>query len=314
MILTGVMPPGNYFSAELESGKVARGKVTKVDRIKRTAHVTLIDYGQQLFLPWQKLVPLDTQFWNTKAQALKIQLDGFVSYHNVDVLEFVKKKLVGRRVFGREVNPCLSQTVPLVNIFEADPKGDLMFVENLREQMREVNLGDLAPAKGRSALGSKITINNNISDEKTPAGSLQQPRLPEVEEFYDCFVVEVVSAEELYVQPYENLVSLNNLNRQMIAFYSANGGSPIQSSEPGNEFPSVSLFLSDRGLSFPRSGRRRPCWAGLVQGSDCQEVGLLVGLLDGQQQLPGETCGHRESGDRISGSHESLAERVPLPP
>ena len=228
------MPPGNYFSAEVEPGKVARVKVTKVDRTLNTAQATLIDYGNQLDIPLQKLVPLDSQFWNTKAQALKIQLDGFVSYYNVDVLEVVKKKLVGRRVFGREVNPSLSQAVPLVNIFEADPRGDLMFVENLRDQMKKVNLGDVAPAKGRTVQGSRITINNNISDEKTPAGSLQQPRLPKVEDFYDCVVVEVVSAKELYVQPYDNLASYKNLHRQILAFYSVNGGIPIQNPEPGN--------------------------------------------------------------------------------
>ena len=234
MFLSGLMPPGNYFSAEVESGKVVRVKVTRMDRIKNTANSTLIDYGYQLDIPWQKLVPLDTQFWSTRAQALKIQLDGFVGYHNTDVLEFVKKKLVGRRVFGREVSSCLSQTVPLVSIFEADPQGDLMFVENLREQMKKVNLGVVAPAKGGSELGIKITINNNISDEKTPAGSLQQPRLPEVGDFYDCVLAEVVSTEELYVQPYDHHASYKNLKRQILAFYSVNGGSPIQNPEPGN--------------------------------------------------------------------------------
>ena len=62
-------------------------------------------------------------------------------------------------MFGREVNASLSQAVPLVNIFEADPQGDLMFVENLRDQMRKVNV---APARGGSELGLKITINNSF--------------------------------------------------------------------------------------------------------------------------------------------------------
>ena len=37
------MPPGNYFSAEVEAGQVRRAKVMKVDRTRNTAHVTLID-------------------------------------------------------------------------------------------------------------------------------------------------------------------------------------------------------------------------------------------------------------------------------
>ena len=224
------MPPGNYFSAEVEAGKVRRVKVMKVDRIGDTAHVNLIDYGYELDIPWKKLVPLDTEFWAIRAQALKIQLDGFVSYHKLDVLEFAKKKLVGRRVFGREVNPSLSQTVPLVNIFEADPQGDLMFVESLRDDMRKVNLGDFSLAKGGS-----IKVNDNIQKEKPLVESIPMPRMPPIAEFYECVVVEVMEAEELYVQPYENLASYETLSRQMLAFYSVIGrASLIQNSEPGN--------------------------------------------------------------------------------
>ena len=248
------MPPGNYFSAEVESGNVKRVKVMKVDRIKKTVHAFLIDYGYALDIPWQRLVPLDKEFWSVKANALKIELDGFVGYHNVDVLEFARKKLVGRRVFGREVNASLSQTVPLVKIFEADPRGDLMFVENLREQMRKINLGHAPPADGGSELGMKININNNISHEKTraQAGTLAFPRLPEVGEFYDCVVSEVVCVDELHVQSYDNLASYKTLNRQMLAFYSANG-SPIQSPEPGNSYQSV-IFVHDFKYS-PFSGQ-----------------------------------------------------------
>ena len=285
-----------------------RAKVMKVDRTRNTAHVTLIDYGYQMDIPWQKLVPLDTEFWSTKAQALKIQLDGFVSYHSLDVLKFAKKKLVGRRVFGREVNASLSQAVPLVNIFEADPQGDLMFVENLRDQMRKVNV---APARGGSELGLKITINNNISEEKTLDGGLQLPRLPGVDEFYDCVVVEVVEAGELYVQPYDSLASHKTLTRQMLAFYSVNRGSPVTNPEPGNwKVSPVDVFSK---VSFLRSCYCRPCWRGLVQGRDCEEVGLPVGL-QGQQELPGEARGHREGGDRRPGIHEGPPEGLPLPP
>ena len=224
------MPAGNYFSAEVEAGQVRRAKVMKVDRTRNTAHVTLIDYGYQMDIPWQKLVPLDAEFWSTKAQALKIQLDGFDGYNNPDILEFVKKKLVGRRVSGREVNASLSQTVPLVNIFEADREGDLMFVENRGDQVKKVNLGEGALAEGGS-----IKINTNILEEKTLAESLPMPRMPGVGEFYDCVVVEVVEADELYVQPYENLASYETLSRQMLAFYSVIGrASLIQNPEPGN--------------------------------------------------------------------------------
>ena len=310
------MPPGNYFSAEVEAGKVRRVKVMKVDRIWNTAHANLIDYGYELDIPWKKLVPLDTEFWAVRAQALKIQLDGFVSYHNLDVLEFAKKKLVGRRVFGREVNASLSQTVPLVNIFEADPKGDLMFVENLRDHMRKVNLGEVAPVVGGRELGIKITINNNIADEKPLAqtGSLKLPTLPGVEDFYDCVVVEVAEGGELYVQPYDNLNSLMTLNRQMLAFYSVNAGSPIQKPASGNEIVTILHYCFKWSqFSFPRPDCCGSCGRGLVQGSDRQEVGLLVGF-QGESELPGETRGHRETGDYRSGIDESPPERVPLAP
>ena len=224
------MPAGDYFSAEVEAGKVKRVKALEVDRMRNTAHVNLIDGGYKLDIPWQMLVPLDSEFWAVKAQALKIQLDGFVDYDNPDVLELAKKKLVGRRVFGREVNASLGQTVPLVNIFEADPQGDLMFVESLRDDMRKVNLGDFSLAKGGS-----IKVNDNIQKEKPLVESIPMPRMPAIAEFYECVVVEVMEAEELYVQPYENLASYETLSRQMLAFYSVIGRSSlIQNSEPGN--------------------------------------------------------------------------------
>ena len=232
----GTLPPGNYFSAELEPGQVRRVRVIRLDRINYTAHCSLIDYGKELEVPWAKLVPLKQEFWSTKALAMKIQLFEFPRYHNVEVLEFAKKRLEGRRVFGREVreaqllNGC---SVPLVSIFEADPAGDLMFIENVIQDMKLINRGHAVNG------GDKLSNGISSSSAVTPVhvsqdqGVLQQPELPGADEFYDCVVSHVVGASEIYVRSHHSNSAYCSLQHQLLAFYSAGHGRPAQTAEPG---------------------------------------------------------------------------------
>ena len=57
------MPPGNYFSAEVE-GEARRVKVSKVDRIRYTCSSFLIDHGKHMEIPWESLVPLQQEFFS----------------------------------------------------------------------------------------------------------------------------------------------------------------------------------------------------------------------------------------------------------
>ena len=64
------MPPGDYFSAEVEPGLVRRVKVKKLDRMEHNATCLVIDYyNEAVVVPWNCLVPLPQEFWPTKTQA-----------------------------------------------------------------------------------------------------------------------------------------------------------------------------------------------------------------------------------------------------
>jgi len=215
----GVMPAGNYFSAVVNSGEVRRVKVTKLDRINHTASCFLIDYGQKVVVPWRSLVPLQQQFWRLRAQAIKIQLSGFSLYHNVNVLEFMEKTLVGRRVVGREETE-QSLSSPLVRIVEADLPGELS-IEIIIEEMKLINL--------RQSPQLPVSHNNNSQE----AGGLKPCQVPGVEEFYECVVSHVVGTGEIYLRSYHSVRDFRDFQHQLLAFYSAGRGRPVEKLEPG---------------------------------------------------------------------------------
>jgi len=215
----GTMPAGNYFSAEVEPGTVRRVLVTKLDRINYKASCFLIDHGHKLELPWNCLVPLQQQFWFVKAQAMKIQLSGFSLYHNVNVLEVVKKALEGRMIVGREENG-QNLTSPLVRIVETVPPGDLMSIDKLIEEMKRVNVMQ----------NPQLCLSQNGSREPECLKPAQQPG---VEEFYDCVVSHVVGPAEIYLRSYHSAQNYLDLQHRLRAFYSGGGGRSVESVKPG---------------------------------------------------------------------------------
>ena len=216
----GTMPAGNYFSAEVEPGTVRRVLVTKLDRINYKASCFLIDHGHKLELPWNCLVPLQQQFWFVKAQAMKIQLSGFSLYHNVNVLEVVKKALEGRMIVGREENG-QNLTSPLVRIVETVPPGDLMSIDKLIQEMKRVNLMQ----------SPELCLSQNGSREPECLKPAQQPG---VEEFYDCVVSHVVGPAEIYLRSYHSAQNYLDLQHRLRAFYSGGGGRSVESVKPGD--------------------------------------------------------------------------------
>ena len=216
----GTMPTGNYFSAEVEPGTVRRVLVTKLDRINHMASCFLIDHGHKLEVPWNCLVPPQRQFWTVKAQAMKIQLSGFSLYHNVNVLEVVKKALEGRMIVGREENG-QNLTSPLVRIVETVPPGDMMSIDKIIQEMKRVNLMQ----------SPQLCLSQNGSREPE---CLEPAQLPGVEEFYDCVVSHVVGPAEIYLRSYHSVQNYLDLQHRLLAFYSGGGGRSVESVKPGD--------------------------------------------------------------------------------
>ena len=232
------MPPGNYFSAELQPGLVRRVKVNKLDRVNFTAHCVLIDYGKELVVPLKCLAPLQKEFWSTEAQAIKVQLFGFSSDFNVNVLSHVKEKLEGKRVVGREVEASSSQAIPLISIVEADPREDFC-IKNLIEEMRLINLGEVALVNGGKKLAGVEVLNNNnnnnniLTVDQAASGRLEPQELPDSESF-QCSVSHVAGPGELYIQPRHSQHAYTALHQQLQHFYSSGNGIALKMPKPGN--------------------------------------------------------------------------------
>ena len=231
------MPPGNYFSAVVGPDQVRRVKVVNLDRIKQTANCRLIDYGSQAALPWQCLVPLPQEFWATQAQALKVQLFGFSQYHDVKVVEFVKKKLQGKRVLGKEVAASSSSAgIPLISISEA--QSDLNLIENVIQEMNAINLGAVAPVS-QGSKDEEIVQKKNFINDNEGCDSIEPQVLPSAGKIFRCRASHVVDHSEVYILPldslpYDNLLYLK-MHNQILDFYSRNNGGTAVHPVPGEQ-------------------------------------------------------------------------------
>ena len=242
------MPPGNYFSAAVGLDQVRRVKVVNLDRIKHTANCRLIDYGSQAVLPWHCLVPLPQEFWSTQAQALKVQLFGFSQYQDVKVVEFVEKKLEGKRVLGKEVAASSSSAdIPLISISEADPVRDLKLIENVIQEMNAINLGAVASvSQGRK--DEEIAENNNDINDNEGRDSVEPQVLPSAGKIFHCRVSHLVDHSEVYIWllnrlPYDNLIYLK-MHNQILDFYSRKNGGTAVNPVPGDHSTSCPCVLS----------------------------------------------------------------------
>ena len=200
------MPPGNYFSARLDTGEFVRVKVTKVDRINYKCQCFLIDYGREMSLDWQQLVELDKDFLSLPSMAMKVTINGIEDSKDQGLLDFVRSKLLGNTYVGVEVKKDVSN-VPKVMLLH----GDKVISDDLAKQLRKLH------QHVKSTL--KVTINNNYCNGikgSSKSQALATPPIPNAGDFYDLKISHIVSAKEIYVQSYTSLPRYRELSQNII--------------------------------------------------------------------------------------------------
>ena len=200
------MPPGNYFSARLDTGEFVRVKVTKVDRINYKCQCFLIDYGREMSLDWQQLVELDKDFLSLPSMAMKVIIDGIEDSKDQGLLDFVRSKLLGNTYVGVELKKDVSN-VPKVMLLH----GDKVISDDLAKQLRKLQ------QDVKSTL--KVTINNNYCNGikgSSKSQVLATPPIPNAGDFYDLKISHIVSAKEIYVQSYTSLPRYRELSQNII--------------------------------------------------------------------------------------------------
>ena len=257
------MPPGNYFSARLDTGEFVRVKVTKVDRIIYKCQCFLIDYGREMSLDWQQLVELDKDFLSLPSMAMKVIIDGIEDSKDQGLLDFVRSKLLGNTYVGVEVKKDVSN-VPKVMLLH----GDKVISDDLAKQLRKLQ------QDAKSTL--KVTINNNYCNGikgSSKSQVLATPPIPNAGDFYDLKISHIVSAKEIYVQSYTSLPRYRELSQNMAEYYNAEGYSKT-----------LDKFVSGLLVAVRHRGEWRR--AELISevnnlpGVDEDESNFLVNILD----------------------------------
>ena len=224
----GVMPPGNYFSAKLQTGRIVRVKATKVDRINYTANCFLLDYGREEKIKWSNLTPLHQEFLTLPSLAKKVVLSEVSDSKDPELVDFVKNKLVGSKMKGLQVDKD-ENDVPVVLMFDED-----------------INVADYLNRHLNKSQPKSVSTNNNPSPSKnvvfnnsrTDRSHLPRSSLPVVGEdrFYDCKIRHIVSSSEIYVQSYSDVSRFSHMTKQMNQFYESRGDRGEDSDQFGSMF------------------------------------------------------------------------------
>ena len=224
----GVMPPGNYFSAKLQTGRIVRVKVTKVDRINYIANCFLLDYGREEKIKWSNLTPLHQEFLTLPSLAKEVVLSEVSDSKDPELVDFVKNKLVGSKMKGLQVDKD-ENDVPVVPMFDED-----------------INVADYLNRHLNKSQPKSVSTNNNpspsknvvFSNSRTDQSHLPRSSLPVVGEdrFYDCKIRHIVSSSEIYVQSYSDVSRFSNMTKQMNQFYESRGDRGEDSDQFGSMF------------------------------------------------------------------------------
>ena len=221
----GQMPPGNYFSAKLNSGEFVRVKVSKVDRMNHSCHCFLVDYGKEKQIDWGQLTNLHKDFITLPSMAMKVILSGVENSKEHELVEHVRNKLVGNKLRAIEVENGVNN-IPIIHLFD----GDDVVQEDLAKQLKKLSL---------ASEQQKTTVNNNSYSAPNRNGNgwgscLSSPSLPGVGEFYDLKISHIVSLREMYAQSYTSLakyaVMTQNMNRH---YQGADSRDSVDNVHPG---------------------------------------------------------------------------------
>ena len=208
----GRMPPGNYFSAKLDSGEYVRVKVSKVDRMNNSCHCFLVDYGKEMKIDWGQLTNLHKDFLTLPTMALKVILSGVEDSKAPELVEYVRNKLVGSKLRAIEVKNGVNN-IPIIHLLD----GDDVVQEDLVKQFKKL-----------SRAAEQATINNNCYSVPNRNGggmmsSLSSPSLPGVGEFYDLKISHIVTLGEMYAQSYTSLAKYAVMTQNMNRHYEREG-------------------------------------------------------------------------------------------
>ena len=204
-----VLSPGMYYSAILESAEVARVKVLKIDRLKYTCQCFLVDHGTEQNIKWDNLKELDKEFLTTPVSAMRVSILGIDDIKVGVLVNFMKDKLLDKRYVGVEVEKG-PNNIPKVMLLD----GDKVVSDELSRQLK----------KFQSSPKFSVTVNNNYYNGGTTEAfkSLPATQLPNLGEFYDLKISQVLSPKEIYVQPYTSLPKYSVMEQEMALAYSNN--------------------------------------------------------------------------------------------
>ena len=234
------LPQGNYFSARLSTGDVARTKVVKVDRMTHRCQALLIDVGKVQDIAWAQLVPLDKDFISLPPLAMKIILAGVEDSHDPELIHLASSRLLDRHFVGVSVGKGPND-IPRVNLFQ----GTSNMSEDLQRQ--------LSTMKKDIKTGYSIGYTNTLQQPKVMNGGigivkkLSLPPTPATEDFYDLRISHIVSPHEIYFQSYTSLPKYASMARQMDTFYCSDR---VGVSECG-----VGMFVAVRNSGEWRRGK-----------------------------------------------------------
>jgi len=208
------MPQGNYFSAQLTSGEVARTKVVKVDRMTHRCQVQLLDVGRVEDIAWDRLVPLDKDFISLPPLAMQVIIAGVEESRDPDLKNLASSSLLNRQYVGVSVGKGLNDILR-VSLFQ----GRTNVSEDIQRQLSKM--------KNDIKTGYSIGYTNTIQQSKVMNGgigkvkSLSLPQAPVTEDFYDLRISHIVSPHEIYFQSYTSLPKYASMSRHMDSFYSS---------------------------------------------------------------------------------------------
>ena len=135
----------------------------------------------------------------------KVSKVGQFGFNNCADSQFVCPELIKNKLEDRKiVEPWRSDVLP-----------------DVENKMKQLNIAGIRPM-------SEGWVGGNVGTSQ-----LQPQTLPEEGDFYDCKVSHVVSAGEIYVQPYSSLAKYDKMKRIISAFYKADGGISVMDPEQG---------------------------------------------------------------------------------
>ena len=204
------MPQGNYFSAQLTSGEVARAKVVKVDRMTHRCQVQLLDVGKIEDIAWDQLVPLDKDFISLPPLAMQIIIAGVEESRDPDLIKLASSRLLNGNFVGVSVGKGPND-VPRVSLCQ----GRTNVSEDLQRQLSKMK-NDIKTGYSNTIQQTKV-MNGGIGKIKC----LSLPPTPAAEDFYDLRISHIVSPHEIYFQSYTSLPNYASMSRNMDSYYSS---------------------------------------------------------------------------------------------